>query len=66
MHDGQPLGADLKYVGVANQRRGRADACSKVAINSYIPQALQHLIALPLKHFSGLPCHTVWLMGLLT
>ncbi|KAL3143993.1 hypothetical protein ABBQ32_003801 [Trebouxia sp. C0010 RCD-2024] len=30
MHDGQPLGADLKYVGVANQRRGRADACSKV------------------------------------
>lgn len=30
MQDGQPTGADLKFVGAANQRRGRADACSKV------------------------------------
>ena len=27
---GQPLGADLKFTGVANQRRGRADVYSKV------------------------------------
>lgn len=28
--DGAPMGADLRYVGVANQRRGRADALSKI------------------------------------
>ena len=28
--EGSPVGADLKYVGVANQRRGRADALSKI------------------------------------
>lgn len=27
---GQPTGADLQYSGLANQRRGRADSCSKV------------------------------------
>ena len=27
---GQPTGADLKFTGVANQRRGRADVYSKV------------------------------------
>ena len=32
MHDGHPIGADLKFVGAANQRRGRADTCSKVII----------------------------------
>lgn len=30
MLDGHPIGADLKFVGAANQRRGRADVCSKV------------------------------------
>ncbi len=30
MQDGQPSGADLKFTGVANQRRGRADVYSKV------------------------------------
>ena len=28
--DGEPTGADLKYEGLANQRRGRADVISKV------------------------------------
>lgn len=51
MHDGQPIGADLKYVGAANQRRGRADACSKVVLNSFVSQALQRPSALYLKHF---------------
>ena len=32
MHDGHPVGADLKFVGAANQRRGRADVCSKVIV----------------------------------
>ncbi|DBA86304.1 TPA: hypothetical protein ACH3X2_005543 [Trebouxia sp. C0005] len=30
MQHGQPTGADLKFTGVANQRRGRADVYSKV------------------------------------
>ena len=30
LQDGQPVGADLRYTGLANQRRGRADSCSKV------------------------------------
>ncbi len=30
MQHGQPSGADLKFTGVANQRRGRADVYSKV------------------------------------
>ena len=29
--DGEPVGADLHFEGAANQRRGRADACSKVS-----------------------------------
>eukprot|EP00955_Chlamydomonas_euryale_P082025 363662-Chlamydomonas_euryale.AAC.25 len=29
-HEGKPAGADLKYLGPGNQRRGRADQFSKV------------------------------------
>jgi hypothetical protein len=29
-HEGRPCGADLKYIGPGNQRRGRADQFSKV------------------------------------
>ncbi len=29
-HQGRPCGADLKYIGPGNQRRGRADQFSKV------------------------------------
>lgn len=28
--DGQPVAADLRFEGASNQRRGRADACSKI------------------------------------
>lgn len=33
---GRPVGADLKYEGPANQRRGRADALSKVLFQSMV------------------------------
>ena len=35
LHNGQTVGADLKFTGVANQRRGRADVCSKVTVHVY-------------------------------
>lgn len=43
---GQPTGADLKFTGVANQRRGRADVYSKVLFQ-YLARRDPNAIALP-------------------
>ncbi|DBA77616.1 TPA: hypothetical protein ACH3X1_009415 [Trebouxia sp. C0004] len=42
---GQPVGADLKFTGVANQRRGRADVYSKVLFQ-YLARRDPNAIAL--------------------
>ena len=50
LHDGQPTGADLKFVGGANQRRGRADVCSKVVYDLNIKTASEAVWRLTLWH----------------
>ncbi|GFH28305.1 uncharacterized protein HaLaN_26779, partial [Haematococcus lacustris] len=44
----EPCGADLKYVGPGNQRRGRADAFSKILFQYLArtkPTSIEELIA---------------------
>eukprot|EP00891_Asterochloris_glomerata_P005970 jgi/Astpho2/5970/fgenesh1_pm.00080_%23_39_t len=45
--DGEPTGADLKYEGLANQRRGRADVISKILFQYMArrsPITVEHLL----------------------